>query len=133
MEEKTNNKQNISFSFKWRDVVILIVAVAITVASAFAAYHRPQNQEHLSISAPDGDYVYPLNKNRTVEVQGQMGISVIEIIDGSARFLSSPCDNKFCVSHGLLNGSFDFAACLPNGIFIMIEGAEDEEFDAVAQ
>lgn len=133
MEKDANIIEKKHFSFKWCDAVVFIVALAITVASAFAAYRRPQNQEHLSVTAPDGQYVYPLNKNRTVEVRGNIGVSIIEITDGSARFISSPCDNKVCVSQGLLNGSFDFAACLPNGIFIIIEGAEDEGFDAVAQ
>lgn len=132
-ENNIENKKSVALTFKWRDAVVLIVALAVTVSSAFAAYRKPKNQAHLVVTAPDGEYIYALDKERKIEVKGQIGTSVVEIIEGTARFLDSPCDNKVCVNHGLLMGGFDFAACLPNGIFIMIDGAEDDGFDAMSK
>lgn len=127
--EKTNKQ----FSFRWRDAVILFLAVAITAASAFAAYRKPTVKAQLVVSTPEGEYLYPINKDRIIEAKGLIGNSTIEIKDGSVRFTDSPCDNKVCVNHGVLMGGFDFAACLPNGVMIMVENAEETNIDTMAK
>lgn len=127
--EKTNKH----FSFKWRDAVILTIAIAVTAASAFAVYRKPSAKTQLAISTPEGEYIYQINIDRTIETKGLIGNSIIEIKDGSVRFADSPCDNKVCVNHGVLMGSFDFAACLPNGVMIMIENADEDDIDIMAK
>lgn len=127
---ENTNKQ---FSFRWRDAVILVIAVAVTAASAFAAYRKPAVKAQLAVSTPEGEYLYPINKDRIIEAKGFIGNSTIEIKDGSVRFTDSPCDNKVCVNHGVLTGGFDFAACLPNGVMIMVENAEETNIDTMAK
>ena len=73
------------------------------------------------ISVNKKDYIYPLNKNREVEIAGILGNSVIEIQDGRAFFKESPCTNKTCVHMGVVSAENDWAACLPNDIFIRVD------------
>lgn len=127
---ENTNKQ---FSFRWRDAVVLVIAVAVTAASAFAAYRKPAVKPQLVVSTPEGEYLYSIDKDRTIEAKGLIGNSIIEIKDGSVRFTDSPCDNKVCVNHGVLMGGFDFAACLPNGVMIMVENAEETNIDTMAK
>ena len=69
---------------------------------------------------------YPLEENTTVEIQGHQGISVIEIDQGKAGFLDSPCANKTCVASPPISKNGEWSACLPNGIFMRIESQEEE-------
>lgn len=127
---ENTNKQ---FSFRWRDAVILVIAVAVTAVSAFAAYRKPAVKPQLVVSTPEGEYLYSIDKDRIIEAKGLIGNSTIEIKDGYVRFTDSPCDNKVCVNHGVLMGGFDFAACLPNGIMIMVENADEDNIDTMAK
>jgi hypothetical protein len=58
---------------------------------------------------------------------------VVEISGGKARVLSSPCVNQTCVAVGHIHRQGEWAACLPNKVFVSIEGsADDEALDAAA-
>jgi hypothetical protein len=48
---------------------------------------------------------------------------VIEIGDGRARVLASPCTNQTCVASGTIHSRGQWIACLPNGIFVSVESA----------
>ena len=61
-----------------------------------------------------------------MEIQGHQGISVIEIDQGKAVFLDSPCANKTCVASPPISKNGEWSACLPNGIFMRIESQEEE-------
>ena len=61
------------------------------------------------------------------------GESSIQVESGKAKFLDSPCENKNCIQSGEISVNGQWAACLPNGIFINIEGKNKENtFDAVS-
>ncbi len=58
----------------------------------------------------------------TVEIEGRFGQSRIIIKDGYAWFEHSPCDNRICVETGKITMERQWAACMPNGVMIHIEG-----------
>ena len=65
----------------------------------------------------------PLDTPRRIEVHGPLGDSVVEIKNGRVRFVSSSCRGLFCVFLGWLAFVGVFAACLPFGALVSIEGA----------
>ncbi len=71
-----------------------------------------------------------LYHDRTVEVSGPLGESILEIRDGRARFVDSPCPGKLCVQAGWLAESGATTACLPNRVILHLNGGE-ERFDAI--
>ena len=81
-------------------------------------------------SATSGDLTLPLDQNKTIEVTGALGNSIIEIKDRQVRFINSPCQGKQCVMTGWLHEDGQLAACLPNGVTVQIVG-RDSRFDAV--
>ncbi|MCR5318432.1 MAG: NusG domain II-containing protein [Treponema sp.] len=84
-------------------------------------------------SSAGGEYVFPLDRDGLYNVPGLHGDSVIEVLDGKARFKDSPCPNKTCVQQGFVSLPGEWAACLPNDVFIMIQGAAKKgSVDAVA-
>ena len=72
----------------------------------------------------------PLTPDRHVQVAGRIGESTIEIRQGRARFLDSPCPGKVCVHSGWLSQAGQLAACLPNRISIQLLGNRPR-FDAI--
>jgi hypothetical protein len=98
----------------------------------YFAAQSPAGKPALVLEAPGGTWVYPLETGGVVRVPGALGDSVLEIRDGSVRFLDSPCENKICTAHSPLAHNGDWAACLPNRVFARIEGAGDGDFDATA-
>jgi hypothetical protein len=72
----------------------------------------------------------PLSEHRTLTIEGPLGVSVIEIEEGAARFASSPCANQYCVHNGWLRSGGALAACLPNRIVLALAGG-DEHWDSI--
>jgi hypothetical protein len=74
--------------------------------------------------------VFPLDGARRVSVPGPLGDTVVEIAEGSARVLSSPCAEKTCVKSGRISRPGQWIACLPNRVFVEIRGRSREQVDA---
>jgi hypothetical protein len=77
------------------------------------------------IQGSSGVWVFPLDAEETITVPGLLGDTVVEIRDHRAHVLSSPCDNQTCVAAGHIDSDGQWVACLPNNVFVMIEGADD--------
>jgi hypothetical protein len=69
-------------------------------------------------------YVLPVDKDKTVSVEGPMGKTVVEIRNHRVRITESPCHNKLCIKQGWIeSGSI---ICLPNRVVVTIGNQEDE-------
>ena len=107
--------------FRPVDFLILILFSALAVASILFLKTSKNSERRLVINSGEKEFIYPLDKNRELQIEGVIGISVIEIQDGRAFFKKSPCSNHTCIQMGAVSGENDWAACLPNDIFIRIE------------
>jgi hypothetical protein len=106
----------------------LLIIVAILVASSFLILLGQTTGGKVVVSRDDKIiFVAPLDKNRRAELEGPLGITVLEIKDGSARIISSPCTQKICIRMGEARRSGDLLACIPNHLVINIEGDKDGE------
>ena len=116
------------------DIVLILFALGVTGFSAFTVYLKPQNVTRVLIQGDNQEWVYPLNAEETIHVRGPLGNTVVKIHGNEAWVESSPCDNKVCVGAGRLHRNFEFAACLPNNVLVMIEGQDDhDEIDRTAR
>jgi hypothetical protein len=69
-------------------------------------------------------YSLPIDRDKTVSVEGPEGKTVIEIKDHKVRILDSPCPNKLCIKQGWVeNGAI---ICVPNRVTVMIGDYDDE-------
>lgn len=119
--------------FKWFDALIFCAFAVVTVFSFFGAYGGGGAGPELLITTRQGNYAYDLATDRTLEIEGDLGVSIIEIKDGVARFLDSPCPNKTCVMSLPLGQPGDFSACLPNQVFARIVSDESGAADVMAR
>ena len=110
---------------KVTDVVIIILALGLTGFSAFASYIKPRNTTQVLIEGAGQKWIFPLDAEETVSVQGPLGNTVVRIHGNEVWVDSSPCDNQTCVAMGHARGKGDWVACLPNNVFFIIEGSND--------
>ena len=109
------------------DIIIIILALALTGFSAFTVYIRPQHTSQVTIQGQTQTWVFPLNAEETINVHGPLGTTVVRIHDKQAWVQSSPCENQICVAAGHLYEHGQFAACLPNNVLVMIEGNNEQK------
>ena len=108
---------------KAADAIIYILYILLIILS-FALL--PEGGSTLFVEADGRDYAFSLSEDGLHEVEGAIGTTVIEISDGRARILSSPCPNQTCVQ----TGWSDTLCCLPNKV-ICISG-ERGDVDAIS-
>ncbi|MDX2507269.1 MAG: NusG domain II-containing protein [Gammaproteobacteria bacterium] len=131
------NKKNTRNSplLKPADIIILLFACLLSASLYYIFWfgdNRSGVAETLQVQVADNTpREYALNKDRILDIEGAIGHSLIEIKQGKARFIRSPCRNKFCVFHGWLTTAGDSSACLPNRISISLRG-KTKEYDAIA-
>ncbi len=99
--------------------------VTVGLLGLYVRYWSPDGAvagERVRISSPAGVEVVPLAGDRTLELDGPLGRTRIEIHDGRIRFVASPCRGKQCLHAGWLHATGEFAACLPNRISLTVLG-----------
>ena len=74
---------------------------------------------------------YSLSKDRITHVEGPLGMTEIEIRDGKARILRSPCKLKVCIKSGYIQYADRISVCLPNRVVVRVEGNAERGLDAV--
>lgn len=110
-------------AFRLGDCVLILLSTLFVIwLYTYLWHHAPA--KHVSIM--QGNTVvghYSLNQTRDIHVKGALGESVIQIVNGRARFLKSPCTNQYCVHQGWLSRAGQAAICLPNALILQLSGA----------
>ncbi|MEE4252648.1 MAG: NusG domain II-containing protein [Desulfuromusa sp.] len=113
----------------------LLIVVAILVALSFSLLLRQSSGARVIVRSDDRIvFVAPLDKDQRVELEGPLGVTILQIENGAARVVSSPCANKVCIHMGEARHTGDLLACVPNQLVITIEGdktEEDAEYDFI--
>jgi len=119
--------------FKPLDFLVTIPAFGAVVVSFFLAYAGSDGQTSVFLKTENGEWVFPVDANETINAEGPLGTTVVEISNGSARITVSPCVNQTCVAGGSVRSPGRWTACLPNRVMLYIgEGERDKDIDATA-
>ena len=108
------------------DMVILILSIAI-IAASLQTYGNFTGEPEVHVRLGNNEWVYDLSVDTVVTFNGPIGDTVMEIRDGQVRIAGSDCKNKLCVSAGWKSHIDEWIACLPNTIFVTIEGAPENQ------
>lgn len=116
-----NNGYNIIKSIKIGDIATVILALCVAVF--FIAGAKPKDGNAKKLLLISGDQSIPLSwKDNTFNIYEMTGKRmIIEIKDGKARVLSSNCPDKLCVHTGWVFDCGHIAACLPNGVALLVD------------
>ena len=126
----------IILSLRFFDFIILLLTVGITVFYTVKIYGKNEAALYIVIQGKNENWVYPVNQTVMADVPGSLGLTTVEVKDGKARVISSPCANQTCVTSGSVWRRGQWVACLPNAVFVRIESREtkhgqDTELDAM--
>ncbi len=109
------------------DYIALLFSLLITVSAAVYVYAGSSGPLRVRIQTAERTYVYSLEEDRRVEVEGPLGTTYVEIHEGHAAIVKSPCPNKLCIQAGELHNNGDWSACMPNKVFVQIEGGQKQD------
>jgi len=109
------------------DIPVIILVTALTVITGIKAYDRETNSLNVIVRGLDKTWIFPLEAEERISVSGSIGETLVEIRKGYAAIVSSPCNGQTCVAAGEINKNGQWAACLPNRVFILIEGASEAD------
>ncbi len=118
-------------SIKIGDTLIVLIGIFICFYSILGIRTAVKGDTILTIESPGGVWKYSLDKDGTYNIPGENGDSIIGIKDGKASFIESACPNKTCVLSAPVSRGGEWIGCLPNRVFIRIEGEQHTGFDAV--
>ena len=113
------------------DSVVIGAALALLVFT-FVMLWRNEGHGAEAVILVNGQHWARLNlfHNQDYYVPGPLGESHIQVRDGQARFINSPCPNKLCVHTGWVSQGGENATCLPNQVSLQILGT-DARFDTI--
>ena len=107
------------------DIISFMLYATVLSLSVIAL---PESSETLYVEADGVEYAYSLSENGIYSFTGPIGITEIEIKDGKARVISSPCPNGTCMSAGWS----DVLCCLPNRIIATTGNSSEGDVNAVS-
>ena len=112
---------------------IMIVLCVLFNAGLFYYFSSGMAQGGWVVIEVDRERVgrYSLYKDRITQVEGTLGKTKIEIRDGKARILKSPCKLKVCIKSGYIQYADRISVCLPNKVVVRVEGNAESGLDAV--
>jgi hypothetical protein len=107
--------------FKRVDILIFIVAIIIIILS-FTTIGSVGGKPTVKVTSNNKEWYYDLSVNTFATFKGPVGETTIEIKDNKVRVVESDCNNKVCISSGWVSESGQWIICLPNDVFVLIEG-----------
>ena len=107
------------------DIIIIFLAFCLTGFSAFRIYTEPQKTSRVLIRGTGQEWIFPIDAEETIAVSGTLGNTIVKIADKQVWVESSPCANQICMSAGHISRQGVWIACLPNNVFIFVEGSDD--------
>lgn len=127
----TINKTN---KIKLVDILLILLFLATIIYFSANIFLKSKNTtKQLIIESGQNIWYYQLDKNKEINIEGNLGESTIKIQDGFVSFENSPCPNKLCVLSSAISKNREWIACLPNGVFVRIEGEdENTELDGIS-
>ena len=92
-------------------------------------YHHDVHRIRIAdvyVSTESGEYAYSLDEDGTYQFSGPLGITTLEISDGRARIIDSPCSGKDCIRQGYSSA----LCCMPNRIIATVRNTEGLDAEA---
>ena len=113
------------------DIIAILISICIIIFSLALTHQKQSTKLLVFISSGDKEWIFPVKTNKTIEIPGPIGNTIIEISNKGVKIKDSPCPNKLCIKEGIIKNQGQYIACLPNKIIVKIQGSEEgEETDA---
>lgn len=117
------------------DVIITIFSFLIIIFIIYYYFFLKVNsKKELFVKTTKEEYFYNLDQKKNVEINGEIGITIIEIDNGRFRFIESACPHKDCINMGWVSYPNYPVICLPNKVSAyIISKKENDLFDSITR
>jgi hypothetical protein len=113
------------------DTVLLLFTLLLLPLLYLGLWQAGGPATHVRIILPHASPLkLSLDNEGVYAFEGTQGTSKIQVENGMARFIESPCTNKICLHQGWQEHAGEVAACLPNQVAIVMVGGE-QRYDAI--
>jgi hypothetical protein len=107
------------------DIVILALSITL-IALSLGTYQDFSGEPEVHVRTDGGEFIYDLDVDTFATFEGPVGETTIEIRNGKVHVHDSDCRNKVCIAAGWVSSPGDWIICLPNNVFVLIEGSLDK-------
>ena len=110
-------------TIRWGDGLVIIISI-VALIILFNTLWLGEAASKVQIRA--GSKIFStlsLNQQRTLEIPGPLGITVVSIENGKVRVVSDPSPRQYCVKQGWLEQAGQVAMCLPNQVSVELLGS----------
>lgn len=117
------------------DRQLLLVLSLLVLASFLLLLKQGEGARVLVQSGDRTLFVADLSRDQQVELAGPLGTTVLQIEDGAAQVISSPCQQKICIGMGAIRHPGELLACVPNRLVIRILGRgtqQEQGYDVIS-
>ncbi|HWR13032.1 MAG TPA: NusG domain II-containing protein [Rectinemataceae bacterium] len=111
-----------NYRLKILDIVAVLLGLAAVLIVTATVYSDNKGRLMVYVTGESGEWIQPLDKNGDIEVPGPLGSTWIHIEGNRVHISSSPCPNQTCVAAGDIESANQWLACMPNNVFVHIEG-----------
>jgi hypothetical protein len=108
------------------DVASILLVAGLVAAASILTYSGGSGFERIVITGRSGTWIYPLDSDGRIEIPGPLGKTVVAFHGGEVHIEKSPCPTQSCIQMGAINLKGQWLACLPNEVFVRIEGGADD-------
>jgi len=110
-------------TIRWGDGLVIIISI-VALIILFNTLWLGEAASKVQIRS--GSQIFStlsLNQQRTLEVPGPLGNTVVAIDNGKVRVVSDPSPRQYCVKQGWLEQAGQVAMCLPNQVSVELLGS----------
>lgn len=114
------------------DKVLIIVVLIISLSFIFISGRKIINYSNVYAEIfidgkLENKYTLDNNFEKTITIETEYGINIIEIKDKKVKMIESSCPDKLCIKQGEAHSPGQLIVCLPNKLVVEITGENDDE------
>ena len=115
--------------------VVLIGVLCLAIPLSALIVRRMQQQGQTVSVWVDREKVYrlSLSEDREISLMGPLGETRVCVADNRVWITQAPCPHKTCMRMGKVTRAGDMIVCIPNKIFIRVEGERETVLDGVTK
>ena len=104
--------------------VAILAVLLILVAHRSAA--GKDGELRAEIEASGILYIIPLSRDGSLDIEGPVGQTRVEVLDGEVFISDSDCRDKICIVMGHVSSPSGWVACLPNRVFVIVKAVDPD-------
>ena len=112
------------------DVAALLCSVGVAGAITRWVLGSRGGRAVIRVTAPEATWLLRPDEDQVLNVSGPLGSNRIVVRGGEVFVESAPCANQICVKTGTVARPGQWIACLPNRVFVAVEGGANDNIDA---